>query len=108
MYVCSSLLYGAAMWGVDVVACNGNLSHNCSSTMGVFYRWLFQATLGLHHRARNEIVYVLSGCLPLSLYIGKVLIHYTASLQGSDRLFASAVAWVSANLDDGAARHLSI
>ena len=108
MYVRSSLLYGAATWGVDLVACDGDLSHDCSGSMGVFYRGLLRATLGLHHRARNEIVYVLSGRLPLSLYIGKVLIRYTASLRGSDRLVASAVAWVSANLDDGAARRLSI
>ena len=108
MYICSSLLYGAAMWGVDLVARNGNLSHNCCGSMGVFYRRLLRATLSLHHRARNEIVYVLSRCLPLSLYISKVLIRYRASLQGFDRLVASAVAWVSANLDDGATRHLSI
>ena len=76
--------------------------------MGVFYRGLLRATLNLHHRACNEIVYVLSGCLPLSLYIGKVLIRYTTLLWGSDRLVASAVAWVSANLDDGAARRLSV
>ena len=76
--------------------------------MAVFYCRLLRATLGLHHHARNEIVYVLSGCLPLSLYIGKVLIRYTASLQGSDRLVASAVAWVSAILDDSAARRLSV
>ena len=76
--------------------------------MGVIYRGLLQATLGLHHRVHNEIVYVLSGHLPLSLYIGKVLIRYTALLQGSDRLVASAVAWVSANLDDGTAHHFSV
>ena len=96
------------MWGVDLVACDGDLSHNCSGSMGVFYHGLLRATLGLHHHACNEIVYVLSGCLPLSLYIGKVLIRYTALLWGSDWLIASAVAWVSANLDDGAACRLNI
>ena len=92
MYICSSLLYGAATWDVDLVVCNGDLSHNCSGSMAVFYHRLLRATLGLHHCARNEIVYVLMGHLPLSLYIGKVLIHYTTSLQGSGWLVASAVA----------------
>ena len=80
MYVCSSLLYGAATWGVDLVAVDGDLTRDRSGTIGVFYRGLLRATLGLHHRARNEVVYVLSGRLPVSLYIGKVLIRYCASL----------------------------
>ena len=80
MYIRSSLLYGAATWGVDLVAVDGNLTRDRSGAIGVFYRGLLCATLGLHHRARNEVVYVLSGRLPVSLYIGKVLIRYCASL----------------------------
>ena len=74
------MLYVAATWGVDLVACDGDLSSNLSGSMGTFYRGLLRSTLGLHHRVRNKIVCVLSGRLPLSLYIGKVLIRYAASL----------------------------
>ena len=74
------MLSRAATWGIDLVVCDGNLSHDLSGSMGTFYRGLLCFTLGLHHRVHDEIVYVLSGHLPLSLYIGKVLIRYAASL----------------------------
>ena len=103
VYVRSSLLYWAPTFGFDFAAVDGYLSRNHSGYLEFYYQGLLCATLGLHHRNRNEVVYVLSGRLPLYLYIGKVFIRFAASLQDPDCLVARVVHWVAERNDAGTA-----
>ena len=105
IYIRSILLNGAPIWGPSLVAMDRGLGRDHPSSMGVSYLGPLHATLGLHHRARNEVVYILSGRLSLSLCIGKALIHFTALLQGSDWLVARVMEWAG-TLPDGSEYHL--
>ena len=100
-YVHSVLLFGAAVWGPDMVDPGGNIARDRTGQLGSFYHTILCSSLGLPRTMCNEVLFVLSGRFPLSLYIGKVLIRYEASLVQSDRLVARAVRAVCHSESDG-------
>lgn len=63
-YVKTGLLYGCALWGMHVMPAPVSLTRDCTERLGTFYRGSLRALLGVS-RVRNEIVYVLSGRVPL-------------------------------------------
>ena len=63
-YVKSCLLYGAAVWGSYLLPSSCSLEVDCTAKFGSFYRGALRSLLGIG-KVRNEIVYILSGRLPL-------------------------------------------
>ncbi len=63
-FVKTTLLFGTAVWGSHVLPSTCQLSRDATGPLGVLYRGALRALLGVG-KLRNEIVYVLSGRLPL-------------------------------------------
>ena len=60
VYVKSCLMYGAAVWGKELMPRSGRLDVDSTGPFGVFHRACLRSLLGVKGHLRNEIVYVLT------------------------------------------------
>ena len=65
VYVKSFLMYGAAVWGRELLPHNGSISSNATGKFGIFHRSCLRSILGVKGHLQNEIVYILTGQYPL-------------------------------------------
>ena len=91
-FVKTTLLYGCAVWGSHLLPRSCLLSQDYTGSLGTFYRRALRTLLGVG-RVRNEVLYVLSGCLPLQVYIAKAMWRYARGLIASDHLAARMARW---------------
>lgn len=81
-FVKTCLLYGCAIWGRHVLPRDLSLSRDGLGPLGPFYRGALRTLLGVG-RVRNEVLYILSGRLPLQIYVAKAMWRYGEQLSGS-------------------------
>ena len=96
-YVCSSLLYGCPVWGMEFLWRDGGLAVDTTGPFGVFYRRCLRSLMGLPHTLRNEVLYILSGRPPLQLPLGRMVWRFVQSMGGqpSPRLVTRLYGWVT-------------
>ena len=85
-YVRSVLLYGSSVWGNSFVRGDtGELVVAPSEELGLFYRRCLRTLLGVGPHVRNEVVYALTGRLPVHVHLSKALLRYARSLAAHPR-----------------------
>ena len=85
-YVRSVLLYGSTVWeNYFVQGDTGELVVGPSEELGIFYRRCLRTLLGVGSHVRNEVVYALTGRLPVHVHLSKTLLRYARSLAAHPR-----------------------
>ena len=93
-YVRSVLLYGSAVWGNSFVhGDTGALVVGPSEELGIFYRRCLRTLLGVGSHVRNEVVYALTGRLPVHVHLSKALLQYARSLAAHPRRATNIYQW---------------
>ena len=62
--------------------------------LGVFYRRCLHTLLGVSQSTCKEVLYVLSGCGPLQLYLAKAAFCFVLHVDKHPALLGSLAAWV--------------
>ena len=75
------------VWGQSVLPASGPVYADRTGKLGAQHRQALRAILGVGNELRNELVYVLTGEMPVSLHIWKALYRYAESWK-NDRLVA--------------------
>ena len=71
---------------------SGDLAWDCMGRMGVFYCRCLQSLLGLLRNTCNKVLYVLSGCGPLQLYLAKAVFRFVVHVESHTGLLGMVAA----------------
>ena len=69
-YVCTCLLYGCPVWGMEFLWRDGDLGRDTAGAFGVFYQRCLRTLMGFPFNVCNEVLYILSSRPPLTLPLG--------------------------------------
>ena len=64
-----------------------------SEELGLFYRRCLRTLLGVGSHVRNEVVYALTGRLPVHVHLSKALLRYARSLAAHPRRATDIYQW---------------
>ena len=62
--------------------------------LGVFYRHYLRDLLGVSWSIRNEVLYVITGCGPLQIYLAKAVFCFVLHADEHPGLLGLVAAWI--------------